>query len=118
MKHFLFFVQIFFVLIFLALSRNLNQFETISGETQKAESTNNFNGNFLGYAPPITQLDVVAENGMIETLNQNTSLLNSLQENPCLLREEPTMKLCESLSCDLCMASDKCGITLKLKFIL
>ena len=110
MKPFIFFLQIIFFSTFSALGTNQIHFGAILPETPKAESLNNVQGSFLGFSSPITQINVISANGMIETLNQNASLLNSPQDNPCLLRDEPTIKLCESLSCDLCMASEKCGI--------
>lgn len=111
MKPLIFFLQIiFFSTVSAVGTTQNNQFGSILPETPKAESLKNFQGTFLGPVPPITQINVIAANGMIETLNQNTSLLNVPQDNPCLLRDESKIKLCESLSCDLCMASDKCGI--------
>lgn len=112
MKPFIFFLQIIFLNTISSLGTNQIHFGAILPETPKADSLNNVQGSFLGSASPITQINVISANGMIETLNQNSSLMNAPLNNPCLLRDEPAIKLCESLSCDLCMASEKCGIEL------
>lgn len=57
----------------------------------------------------VTELTVLGPNGRMEVLYQNTKDLNAPTLNLCSLRDEPTVKLCESLGCDLCMNSVKCG---------
>jgi len=97
---------------FFATASQIRQYDVISFETPKGASLNNIYGKTFLDSPPtssITQINVIGPNGMVETVYQNTSMLNTPQDNLCLFRDEPTIKLCESLSCDLCMASKKCG---------
>ena len=87
------------------------QIPIINFETPKANSIGNafYSSALDNPNPSQITLNVFSSSGQLETVQTNVSLLNAPQDNPCLYRDTPIIKLCETLSCDFCMSSPKCG---------